>query len=127
MASCRNVQDMYKGERMNIHCINSEYLKYMEYITATQHVSSQVAENIHMSYSTHVKINPFHIRHSFKKQYTRSVRKVSDLWPGKRNWLTWSVGHPITLKVVPLGLHTLLPAVPPLLEACRKSLFRNGV
>ena len=59
--------------------------------------------------------------------YTRSVRKVSDLWPGKRNWLTWSVGHLITLKVVPLGLHTLLPAVPPLLEACRKSLFRNGV
>ena len=59
--------------------------------------------------------------------YTRSVRKVSDLWPGKRNWLTWSVGHLITLKVVPLGLHTPLPAVPPLLEACRKSLFRNGV
>jgi len=59
--------------------------------------------------------------------YTWSVRKVSDLWPGKRNWLTWSVGHLITLKVVPLGLHTLLPAVPPLLEACRKSLFRNGV
>jgi len=24
---------------------------------------------------------------------TWSVRKVSDLWPGKRNWLTWSVGH----------------------------------
>jgi len=23
--------------------------------------------------------------------YTWSVRKVSDLWPGKRNWLTWSV------------------------------------
>ena len=60
-------------------------------------------------------------------QYTWSVRKVSDLWPVKRNWLTWSVGHLITLKVVPLGLHTLLPAVPPLLEACRKSLFRNGV
>ena len=59
--------------------------------------------------------------------YTWSVRKVSDLWPRKRNWLTWSVGHLITLKVVPLGLHTLLPAVPPLLEACRKSLFRNGV
>ena len=58
---------------------------------------------------------------------TWSVRKVSDLWPGKRNWLTWSVGHLITLKVVPLGLHTLVPAVPPLLEACRKSLFRNGV
>ena len=58
---------------------------------------------------------------------TWSVRKVSDLWPGKRNWLTWSVGHLITLKVVPLGLHTLLPAVLPLLEACRKSLFRNGV
>ena len=58
---------------------------------------------------------------------TWSVRKVSDLWPGKRNWLTWSVGHLITLKVVPLGLHTLLPAVPPLLEACLKSLFRNGV
>ena len=58
---------------------------------------------------------------------TWSVRKVSDLWPGKRNWLTWSVGHLITLKVVPLGLHTLLPAVPPLLEACRKSLFQNGV
>ena len=58
---------------------------------------------------------------------TWSVRKVSDLWPGKRNWLTWSVRHLITLKVVPLGLHTLLPAVPPLLEACRKSLFRNGV
>ena len=58
---------------------------------------------------------------------TWSVRKVSDLWPGKRNWLTRSVGHLITLKVVPLGLHTLLPAVPPLLEACRKSLFRNGV
>jgi hypothetical protein len=58
---------------------------------------------------------------------TWSVRKVSDLWPGKRNWLTWSVGHLIILKVVPLGLHTLLPAVPPLLEACRKSLFRNGV
>ena len=56
---------------------------------------------------------------------TWSVRKVCDLWPGKRNWLTWSVGH--LLKVVPLGLHTLLPAVPPLLEACRKSLFRNGV
>ena len=55
--------------------------------------------------------------------YTRSVRKVSDLWPGKRNWLTWSVGHLITLNVVPLGLHTLLAAVPPLLEACRKSLF----
>ena len=59
--------------------------------------------------------------------YTWSVRKVSDFWPGKRNWLTWSVGHLITLNVVPLGLHTLLPAVPPLLEACRKSLFRNGV
>ena len=59
--------------------------------------------------------------------FTWSVRKVSDLWPGKRNWVTWSVGHLITLKVVPLGLHTLLPAVPPLLEACRKSLFRNGV
>jgi len=25
--------------------------------------------------------------------HTWSVRKVSDLWPGKRNWLTWSVGH----------------------------------
>jgi len=37
---------------------------------------------------------------------TWSVRKVSDLWPGKRNWLTWSVGHLITLKVVPLGPHT---------------------
>ena len=61
------------------------------------------------------------------RRCTWSVRKVSDLWPGKRNWLTWSVGHLITLKVVPLGLHTLLPAVPPLLEACRKSLFRNGV
>jgi len=60
-------------------------------------------------------------------QYTWSVRKVSDLWPGKRKWLTWSVGHLITLKVVPLGLHILLPAVPPLLEACRKSLFRKGV
>jgi len=60
-------------------------------------------------------------------RYNWSVRKVSDLWPGKRNWLTWSVGHLITLKVVPLGLHTLLPVVPPLLEACRKSLFRNGV
>ena len=60
-------------------------------------------------------------------KHTWSVRKVSDLWPGKRNWLTWSAGHLITLKVVPLGLHTLLPAVPPLLEACRKSLFRNGV
>ena len=60
-------------------------------------------------------------------QYTWSVRKVSDLLPRKRNWLTWSVGHLITFKVVPLGLHTLLPAVPPLLEACRKSLFRNGV
>ena len=58
---------------------------------------------------------------------TWSVRKVSDLWPGKRNWLTWSVGHLISLKVVPLGLHTLLPTVPPLLEACRKSLFWNGV
>ena len=58
---------------------------------------------------------------------TWSVRKVSDLWPGKRNWLTWSIGHLIILKVVPLGLHTLLPAVPPLLEAYRKSLFRNGV
>ena len=58
---------------------------------------------------------------------TWSVRKVSDLWPGKRNWLTWSDGHLITLKVVPLGLHTLLPAVPQLLEACRKNLFRNGV
>ena len=23
--------------------------------------------------------------------HTWSVRKVSDLWPGKRNWLTWSV------------------------------------
>jgi hypothetical protein len=61
MASCRNVLDMYKGERMNIHCVNGEYLKYMEYITATQHVSSPVAENIHMSYSTYVQINPFHI------------------------------------------------------------------
>ena len=59
--------------------------------------------------------------------YTWSVRKVSDLWPGKINCLTCCVGHLITLKVVPLGLHTLLPAVPPLLEACRKSLFRNGV
>jgi len=64
---------------------------------------------------------------TFPDLYTWSVRKVSDLWPGKRKWLTWSVGHLITLKVVPLGLHTLLPAVPPLLEACRKSLFRNGV
>ena len=62
-----------------------------------------------------------------QRPYTWSVRKVSDLWPGKRNWLTWSVGHLITLKVVPLGLHTLFPVVPPLLEACRKSLFRNGV
>ena len=68
-----------------------------------------------------------YLTHLTYKGYTWSVRKVSDLWPGKRNWLTWSVGHLITLIVVPLGLHTLLPAVPPLLEACRKSLFRNGV
>jgi len=67
------------------------------------------------------------ITRSANTGYTWSVRKVSDLWAGKRNWLTWSVGHLITLKVVPLGLQTLLPAVPPLLEACRKSLFRNGV
>ena len=38
MESCRNMQDMYKGERMNIHGINSEYLKYMEFITATEFV-----------------------------------------------------------------------------------------
>jgi hypothetical protein len=56
-----------------------------------------------------------------------SIMRHIHEWPGKRNWLTWSVGHLITLKVVPLELHTLLPAVPPLLEACRKSLFRNGV
>ena len=45
----------------------------------------------------------------------------------KETGLLGALGHLITLKVVPLGLHTLLPAVPPLLEACRKSLFRNGV
>jgi len=73
MASCRNMQAMYKDERMNIHCINSAYLKYMEYITATQHVSSQVAENIQIRYSTHVQISPFHIRHSWKKQYNMEV------------------------------------------------------
>ena len=55
--------------------------------------------------------------------YTWSFRNVSDLWPGKRNCLTWSFGHLITLKVVPLGLHTLHPAVPPLMEACRKTSF----
>jgi hypothetical protein len=59
MASCRNVLDMYKGERINIHCINSEYLKYMEYVTATQHVSSPIADNILLSYSTYVQINLF--------------------------------------------------------------------
>ena len=46
---------------------------------------------------------------------------------GKKNWHTWSVGSLITLKVVSLGLHTLLPAVPPLLEAFRKGLFQNVV
>jgi len=30
---------------------------------------------------------------SKQARHTWSVRKVSDLWPGKRNWLTWSVGH----------------------------------
>ena len=77
-----------------------------------------------------VKFTTYRLKKSNEmRQYadTWSVRKVSDLWPGKRNWLTWSVGHLITLKVVPLELHTLLPAVPPLLEACQKSLFRNGV
>jgi len=73
MARCRNMQDIHKGARMNIHCINSKCLKYTEYITATQHVASQVAENIHMSYSIYVQINPFHIRHSFKKQYNTEV------------------------------------------------------
>jgi len=28
---------------------------------------------------------------AFRVRNTRSVRNVSDLWPGKRNWLTWSV------------------------------------
>ena len=74
-----------------------------------------------------LKWKPELIMNRLKIMCTRSVRNVSDLWPGKRNWLTLSVGHLITLKVVPLGLHTLLPAVPPLLEACRKSIFRNGV
>jgi hypothetical protein len=73
MASCRNVQDMYKGERMNIQCINSEYIKYVDYITAKQHASSQAAENIHMIYYKYVQINSFHIRHSLKKQYNMEV------------------------------------------------------
>ena len=70
--------------------------------------------------STHMKkSNIFCIIRGLLEKYPTFGRE--------KNWLTWSVGHLIILKVVPLGLHTLLPAVSPLLEACRKSLFRNGV
>ena len=57
----------------------------------------------------------------------RSVRKVSDFRMERKKKEQAYLRDLITLNGVSLGLHTLLPAVPPLLETFRKSLFRNGV
>lgn len=60
---------------------------------------------------------------SFQKE---CIRSLLEKYPTFGFWLTWSVGHLITLKVVPLRLHTLIPRVPPLFEACWKSLLGLG-
>ena len=55
------------------------------------------------------------------------VQKVSDLWTGKIRLHAWRSATLIPFKVVSLCLNTLLPAVPPLLEAFLECLFANGV
>ena len=83
---------------------------------------------MYCSKSTYMTLSPQGISPSSN---TRPVRKISDLRAGeeekKKDRHTWNAGNLITHKVVSLGLHTLLPAVPPLLETFRESLFRNGV
>jgi hypothetical protein len=58
---------------------------------------------------------------------TRSVQKVSDLWSAKIQLFIWMSETLIPFKVVSLVMHTLLPAVLPLLETFLESFLWNHV
>ena len=55
--------------------------------------------------------------------HTRSVEKVSDLWSTKIQLFIWMSETLIPFKVVFLVMHTLFPAVLPLLEIFLESFF----
>ena len=59
--------------------------------------------------------------------YTWSVQKVSDLWLAKIQLLILMSETLIPYKVVSLVMHTLLPAVLPLLETFLESFLWNHV
>ena len=59
--------------------------------------------------------------------YTRAVQKVSDLWSAKIQLFIWMSETLIPFKVDSLVMHTLLPAVLPLLEIFLESFLWNHV
>jgi len=58
---------------------------------------------------------------------TRCVQKISNLWSAKIHLFIYKTLTRISFKVVPLVMHTLLPAVPPLLKTLLERICRNGV
>ena len=60
-------------------------------------------------------------------QYTWIVQKVSDLWSAKIQLFILTSETLIPFKVVSLVMHTLLPAVLPLLETFLESFLWNLV
>ena len=61
------------------------------------------------------------------RPYTWAVQKVSDLWPAKIQLFILTSETLIPFKVVSLVMHTLLPAVLPLLETFLESFLWNLV
>ena len=59
--------------------------------------------------------------------YTRCVQKVSDLGPEIKQLCTFFIFYLITFKILPLGLHTLLLTVLPLLVTSLEIFFWDVV
>jgi hypothetical protein len=57
---------------------------------------------------------------------TWCVQKVSNLWSAEIHLLIWRYKTLISFKVVSLVMHTLLPALPPLLETFLERVLWNG-
>ena len=61
------------------------------------------------------------------QENTRAIQKVLDLWSAKIQLFIWMSETLIPFKVVSLVMHTLLPAILPLLETFLESFLWNHV
>jgi hypothetical protein len=100
----------HKNKKSFIH----KWHKYKEFSFIPIDCAADVQENHPRIYDSLYFVRPW------------CVEKVSNLWSAEIHLLIWRYKPLIPFQVVSLVMHTLLPALPPLLETLLKRVFWNG-